>query len=62
VEYLRFNKKPKAEVHPGRKLTGEEEEEEEEEEGGGGGGKSYTSASGQYHLTAITTITLSRAL
>jgi hypothetical protein len=32
LEYLGLHNKPKAEVHPGHKVTGEEEEEEEEEE------------------------------
>jgi hypothetical protein len=32
LEYLGLHSKPKAEVHPGHKVTGEEEEEEEEEE------------------------------
>jgi len=32
LEYLGLHIKPKAEVHPGHKLTGPEEEEEEEEE------------------------------
>jgi hypothetical protein len=30
LEYLGFHNKPKAEVHPGQKLTGPKEEEEEE--------------------------------
>jgi hypothetical protein len=32
LEYLGLHNKPKAEVHPGHKLTGPKEEEEEEEE------------------------------
>jgi hypothetical protein len=32
LEYLGFNNKHKAEVHPGHKLMGPKEEEEEEEE------------------------------
>jgi hypothetical protein len=31
LEYLVLHNKPKAEVHPGHKVTGPEEEEEEEE-------------------------------
>jgi len=31
LEYLGLHNKPKAEVHPGHKLTGQEEENEEEE-------------------------------
>jgi hypothetical protein len=41
MKCLGLHNKPKAEVHPGKKLTGpkeEEEEDEEEEEGGGEGG------------------------
>jgi hypothetical protein len=34
MECLGLHNKPKAEVHPGHKLTGDEEEE-----GGGGGGE-----------------------
>jgi hypothetical protein len=33
MECLGLNNKPKAEEHPGHKLTGPKEEEEEEEEG-----------------------------
>jgi hypothetical protein len=33
LEYLGLHNKPKAEVHPGHKLTSPKEEEEEEEEG-----------------------------
>jgi hypothetical protein len=33
MECLGLHNKPKAEVHPGHKLTGPKEEEEEEEEG-----------------------------
>jgi hypothetical protein len=32
LEYLGLHNKPKAEVHPGHKLTGPEEEEEVDEE------------------------------
>jgi len=32
LEYLGLRNKPKAEVHPGHKLTGPKEEEEEEKE------------------------------
>jgi hypothetical protein len=32
LEYLGLHNKPKAEVHPGHKLTGPKQEEEEEEE------------------------------
>jgi hypothetical protein len=32
LKYLGLYNKPKAEVHPGHKLTGQEEEKEEEEE------------------------------
>jgi len=32
LEYLGSHNKPKAEVHPGHKLTGPKEEEKEEEE------------------------------
>jgi len=31
LEYLGLHNKPKAEVHPGHKLTGPKEEDEEEE-------------------------------
>jgi hypothetical protein len=33
MKYLGLHNKPKAEVHPGHKLTGPKEEEEEKEEG-----------------------------
>jgi hypothetical protein len=33
LEYLGLYNKPKAEVYPGRKLTGPKKEEEKEEEG-----------------------------
>jgi hypothetical protein len=45
LQYLGLHNKPKAEVHPGHKVTGpkekeeEEEEEEGEEEGGEGRGE-----------------------
>jgi hypothetical protein len=32
LEYLGLDKKPKAEVHPEHKLTGQEEEQEQEQE------------------------------
>jgi hypothetical protein len=32
LEYLGLHNKPKAEVHPGHKLTGPKEEEEEDDE------------------------------
>jgi exosome complex RNA-binding protein Csl4 len=32
LEYVGLHNKPKAEVHPGQKLTGQEEEKEGEEE------------------------------
>jgi hypothetical protein len=37
LEYLRLHNKPKAEVHPGHKVTGPEEGRGEEEREGGGG-------------------------
>jgi len=33
LEYLGLHNKPKAEVHPGHKVTGPKEEEEEERDG-----------------------------